>query len=78
MTIIQTQIPDDLFEQIQSIAQQEDLSVEQVVAQALAAQVEAWTERNYLQQRSRQGSWEHFQQVLAKVPHVEPDEYDRL
>jgi predicted transcriptional regulator len=78
MTIIQTQVPDNLFEQIQSIAEQENLSVEQVVAQALAAQVAAWTDRNYLQQRSRQGSWSHFQQVLAKVPHVEPEERDRL
>jgi hypothetical protein len=78
MTIIQTQVPEDLFEQIQSIAKQENLSVEQVVTQALAAQVSAWTEHNYLQQRSRQGSWAHFQQVLAKVPHVEPEECDRL
>jgi len=78
MTIIQTQVPEDLFEQIQSIAQQENLSVEQVVAQALVVQVAAWTDRNYLQERSRQGRWEHFQQVLAQVPHVEPEECDRL
>jgi hypothetical protein len=26
----------------------------------------------------QRGSWEHFQQVLARVPDVEPEEFDRL
>jgi predicted transcriptional regulator len=78
MTIIQAQISDDLLEQLQTIAQQERLSIEQVVSQALATQVAAWTEREYLQRRSDQGRWEHFQSVLAKVPSREPEEFDRL
>ncbi len=78
MTIIQAQVSDDLLEQLQTIAQQESLSIEQVVSQALAVQVAAWTEREYLQQRSKRGSWEHFQSVLAKVPSCEPEEFDRL
>ncbi len=28
--------------------------------------------------RSQRGSWEHFQQVLARVPDAEPEEFDRL
>jgi hypothetical protein len=26
----------------------------------------------------QRASWEHFQQVLARVPDVEPEEFDRL
>jgi hypothetical protein len=78
MTIIQAQIPDDLFQQLQSRAEQENLPIEQVISNALAAQISLWGQQNYLQQRAQQGSWAHFQQVLAQVPNVEPDEGDRL
>ena len=78
MTVIQAQVSDDLLEQLQTIARQESVSIEQLVSQALATQVAAWTEREYLQRRSQKGSWEHFQSVLAKVPSCEPEEFDRL
>ncbi|MEH1908690.1 hypothetical protein [Nostoc sp.] len=28
--------------------------------------------------KAKSGSWEKFQQVLNKVPNVEPEEYDKL
>ena len=34
--------------------------------------------RNYLEQRAKRGSREKLQRVLAKVPDVEPEEYDKL
>jgi predicted transcriptional regulator len=78
MTIIQAQVSDDLLAQLQTIAQQESLSIEQVVSQALAVQATAWLDRDTLQRRAQQGSWEHFQTVLAKVPNREPEAFDRL
>jgi hypothetical protein len=32
----------------------------------------------YLQERAKRGSQEKFEAVLAKVPDIEPEEYDRL
>jgi thiamine monophosphate kinase len=78
MTIIQAQVSDDLLAQLQTIAQQESLSIEQVVSQALAATATAWLDRDTLQRRAQQGSWEDFQTVLAKVPKREPEAFDRL
>ena len=78
ITVIQVQVSDDLLEQLQMIARQQSLSIEQVVSQALGMQVAAWMEREYLQRRSQKGSWEHFQSVLAEVPSCEPEEFDRL
>jgi predicted transcriptional regulator len=78
MILIQVQISDELFQQIQAIAEQKNLPLEQIVEQALAAQVSAWKDTQYLKARGERGSWTHFQQVLAKVPDREPEEFDRL
>jgi hypothetical protein len=78
MTIIQAQVTEQVLQQLQTIAQQESLSLEQLVERALAMQVTAWMERDELTKRGSRGSWEHFQQVLAQVPDVEAEAYDRL
>jgi predicted DNA-binding ribbon-helix-helix protein len=78
MAIVWSQLSDELFDQLQAIAKRENLSIEQLVSQALASQVAAWGDRDYLQNRAQRGSWEHFQSVLAQVPNGEPEEYDRL
>ncbi len=78
MTIIQAQVTEQVLQQLQTIAQQESLSLEQLVERALAMQVTAWMERDTLTKRASRGSWEHFQQVLAQVPDVEAEVFDRL
>ena len=78
ITVIQVQVSDDLLEQLQTIARQQSLSIEQVVSQALGMQVAAWMEREYLQRRSQKGSWEHFQSVLALVVQKSPKEAARI
>jgi hypothetical protein len=78
MAIVSAQLSDELFDQLQAIAQRENLPIEQIVSQALANQVAAWGDRDYLQTRAPRGSWKHFQSVLAQVPNGEPEEYDQL
>jgi hypothetical protein len=34
--------------------------------------------KDYLEEKSKRGSWSKFEQVLAKVPDVEPEDYDKL
>lgn len=77
MTTIKAEVPDSLYQQVIALAQRENVSIEQLVTMALAAQVSALLTRDYLG-KANQGDWEKFQQVLAKVPDVEPEEYDRL
>jgi len=45
---------------------------------ALSAQISAWMTKDYLEEKAKRGSWEKFQQVLAKVPEIEPDDEDKL
>lgn len=78
MTNLNVQLPDSLYKQIESLAARENVSIEQLVAIALSAQVSAWLTKGYLEEKVKSGSWEKFQQVLNKVPNVEPEEYDKL
>lgn len=78
MITLKAQIPDSLYKQVEALAAKEEISVDQLVAIALSAQVSAWMTKDYLEERAKRGSWEKFQQVLAKVPDVEPEEDDKL
>ena len=78
MTILKAQIPDSLYKQVEALATREEVTIDQLVAIALSAQVSAWMTKDYLEERAKRGSWQKFQEVLAKVPDVEPEEDDKL
>ncbi|MCT7987969.1 hypothetical protein [Laspinema olomoucense] len=71
-------IPDFLYKQVTKLPGRENISLDQLVAIALSAQVSAWMTQDYLVERAKRGSWEQFQEVLMKVPDVEPEEFDKL
>ncbi|NET62598.1 MAG: hypothetical protein F6K47_42850 [Symploca sp. SIO2E6] len=75
---ITANIPHTLYQQIEALAKREDISIEQLVTIALSAQVSAWMTKDYIEEKAKQGSWEKFQEVLKKVPDVEPEACDRL
>jgi hypothetical protein len=74
MTTLQAKIPDSLYQQLQTFVLQQKLSIDQFVTLALGEQLVSC----YLEERAKRGSWEKVQRILAKVPDVEPLEYDRL
>ncbi len=51
---------------------------DELVTMSLSAQVRVWIRKDNLEARARRGSWEKFQQVLAKVPDVKPEGHDKL
>lgn len=78
MIELTAQVPNSLYKQVEALATREKISVDQLGAIALSAQVSAWMTKDYLAERANRGNWERFQQVLAKVPNVEPEDYDKL
>jgi 23S rRNA G2445 N2-methylase RlmL len=78
MTNLSAQIPDALYQQVENLAQRENISVDQLVAIALSSQVSAWTTQNYLEERAKRGSLQDLKQILAKVPNIEPEEFDKF
>jgi hypothetical protein len=72
MTTIQAQVPDPLAKQIQELAAQEKVSVDQLVSIALAYQVSAWRKRDTVSGRAKRGDWKRFDSAMAKVRDVPP------
>ncbi len=73
-----TNIPDLLYQQIETLAHQQQIPIEQLITMALSAQISAWMTKDYLAEKAQKGSWEKFQQVLTKVSDQEPEDYDKL
>ena len=66
------QVPDPLAKQVEELARQEKVSVDQLVSIALAYQVSAWRKRDTISERGKRGNWEKFDRVMAKVRDVPP------
>ena len=72
MTTIHAQVPDPLARQVEELARQENVSVDQLVSIALAYQVSNWRKRDTVSERARSGNWEKFDRVIGKVRDVPP------
>ncbi|MCX6604696.1 MAG: hypothetical protein NTV52_14000 [Acidobacteria bacterium] len=73
--IVNVEVPADIFARASEIAASQDLSVGDVFASACIEHIEAW-ER--LESRAGRADRTKFLEVLAKVPDVEADEFDRF
>ena len=78
MTTISTKIPDTLVRQAKTIAEREDITLDQFIALALASQISSWNVGKTFEERAQNGNWEKAREVLAKAPETEPEDYDKL
>jgi hypothetical protein len=68
-------VPDSLYRQITDLAARQQVSVERIVAAALAEQLSGWAR---VEQMAEQGNREEFLAALDKVPASQPAPEDRL
>ncbi len=78
MSTISLRLPDSLHKQVRKLAEKESVSINQLVTVALAEKISALLTEEYLETRAKRGSRKKFARAMAKVPKVEPEEYDRL
>ena len=78
MSTLSLRLPDSLHETARSLAKREHVSVNQLIATALAEKVSALMTEDYLEERAKRGNREDYDAVLAKVPDIEPDKRDRF
>ncbi|MEM1126566.1 MAG: toxin-antitoxin system HicB family antitoxin [Bacteroidota bacterium] len=78
MSTLSIRLPESLHRQLKTMAEQEGVSMNQLVALAVAEKLSALRTVDYLRERGERGSRSEFEAVLAKVSDVEPEEYDRL
>jgi hypothetical protein len=78
MSTLSLRIPDSLHHELRELARREGISINQVINAAVGEKVASLKTLDYLRERGRRGERGRFEQVLAKVPDVEPEDFDRL
>ena len=78
MSTLSLRLPDSLHETAKALAMKEHVSVNQLIATAVAEKVSALMTEDYLEARAKKGRRKEFERILAKVPDVEQDERDRF
>jgi hypothetical protein len=78
VSTISLRLPDSLHEQARALAERENVSLNQLIALALAEKMSALMTEDFLAARARRGSRKKFLRALERVADVEPDDRDRL
>jgi hypothetical protein len=78
MSAVSLRLPKSMHEQLREVAQEEGISVNQLVTLAVAEKLAAISTIDYLQKRAKRGNRENLMELLNKAPDVEPEEFDRL
>lgn len=78
MSTLSLRLPDYLHNNIRELAQKEGVSINQFITLAVAEKMSALMTEDYLGERGKRGDRARFEAVLAKVPDVESEDYDRL
>jgi len=78
MSTMSLRLPVSLHRKAKELARQEGISINQLVATALAEKISALAAGEYLEQRAARGNRRKFDRALSKVKDVKPEEHDRL
>jgi hypothetical protein len=78
MSSLSLRLPDSLHEKIRELAEQDDVSINQFIATAVAEKTAALLTVKYLEDRARRADPRLFDRILSKVPDVEPLSGDEL
>ena len=78
MTAISVRLPESLHQQVRDLAKQENVSMNQFIAAAVAEKMSALMTAEYLEERAKRGDREKFEHALSKVPDTTPEDGDRL
>jgi len=65
---LQVELPETLVRQVNDLAEKQHVSVNQIVATALTAQVSAAATRPSIKERAQRVNWRTVDEILAKVP----------
>lgn len=78
MGALSLRLPESLHKKLGELAEQEGISINQLITSAVAEKMSALMTEEYLAARAKRASRSKFEAVLAKVPDVEPEDADRL
>ncbi len=68
MSTLSLRLPDSLHEKVRELAAQDDISINQFIAAAVAEKMSALLTLDYWAERAARGNRAAFERVLGKVP----------
>jgi hypothetical protein len=72
MSTLSLRLPDSLHKKVRDLAAQDDISINQFIATAVAEKMAALMTLDYLAERAARGNRTAFERVLRKVPKRPP------
>ncbi|MGA1369417.1 MAG: toxin-antitoxin system HicB family antitoxin [Blastocatellia bacterium] len=78
MITISLRLPNSLHQQARELAEKEQISINQLIATALAEKISALATEDYLRERAARGSRQKFEKALQQVKKTTPSEQDKL
>lgn len=78
MSNLSLRLPDSLHRKIRQLAEQDDISINQFIASAVAEKTAALLTVEYLEERGRRSDPKLVDRILSRVPDVPPDPGDEL
>ena len=78
MSTLSVRLPDSLHARLKTLAKRERVSMNQLIATALAEKLSALDTEEYLETRAKRATKARFRKALHAVPDVPPDDSDRL
>lgn len=78
MSTMSLRLPESLHERARELAKREGISINQLIATALAEKISALDTVAYLEERAARGSREAFVEILSRVPSGPPVPGDEL
>jgi hypothetical protein len=75
---LQVDIPDSLVRQASELAERQHVSVDQVVAAALSAQISSAAARPSISERAQRVNWQRVDEILDRVPAKPPQSGDEV
>ena len=78
MSSLSLRLPESLHQKVRELAERDEVSINQLIATAVAEKAAVLLTAVYLENRGRRGNVQLFDRVLARVPDVPPAPGDEL
>ena len=78
MSTLSLRLPNSIHRHAKRLAENEGISVNQLISTAVAEKLSAIDTEQYLSDRGSRASMAKFRRVLSKVPRITPDPGDEL
>ena len=78
MSTLSLRLPESLHRRLSELAEQEGISINQLISSAVGEKMSALMTEEYLTARAKRGGRKEFLAVLSRVPDVAPVDADRI